>query len=63
MIPITLVNQGELVTVKKITGSDAIRQHLAERSTETLFYRFTERRLHSMNQWQDELWYSMAIDG
>ena len=30
MIPITLVNQGELVTGKKITGSDAIRQHLAE---------------------------------
>ncbi|ASS37553.1 FeoA family protein [Mogibacterium pumilum] len=30
MIPITLVNEGELVTVKKITGSDAIRQHLAE---------------------------------
>ena len=30
MIPITLANQGELVTVKKITGSDAIRQHLAE---------------------------------
>ena len=30
MIPITLVNQGELVTVKKITGSDVIRKHLAE---------------------------------
>lgn len=30
MIPITLVNEGEFVTVKKITGSDAIRQHLAE---------------------------------
>ena len=30
MIPITLANQGELVTVNKITGSDAIRQHLAE---------------------------------
>ena len=30
MIPITLANQGELVTDKKITGSDAIRQHLAE---------------------------------
>ena len=30
MIPITLANQWELVTVKKITGSDAIRQHLAE---------------------------------
>lgn len=30
MIPITLVNEGEFVTVKKITGSDTIRQHLAE---------------------------------
>lgn len=30
MIPITLVNEGEFVTVKKITGSDAIKQHLAE---------------------------------
>lgn len=30
MIPITLVNEGEFAIVKKITGSDAIRQHLAE---------------------------------
>lgn len=30
MIPITLVNEGEFVIVKKITGSDAIKQHLAE---------------------------------
>ena len=30
MIPITLAKAGELVTVRKITGNDAIRQHLAE---------------------------------
>ena len=30
MMPITLAKAGELVTVRKITGKDAIRQHLAE---------------------------------
>ena len=30
MMPITLAKAGELVTVHKITGNDAIRQHLAE---------------------------------
>lgn len=30
MIPITLAKAGELVTVRKITGNDAVRQHLAE---------------------------------
>ena len=30
MMPITLAKAGELVTVRKITGNDAIRQHLAE---------------------------------
>ena len=30
MMPITLAKAGELVKVRKITGNDAIRQHLAE---------------------------------
>ena len=30
MMPITLAKAGELVTVRKITGNDAIRQNLAE---------------------------------
>lgn len=30
MIPITLANSGDFVTIRKITGNDAIRQHLAE---------------------------------
>ena len=30
MMPITLAKAGELVTVRKITVNDAIRQHLAE---------------------------------
>ena len=30
MMPITLAKAGELVTVRKITGNDAIRQHLVE---------------------------------
>ena len=30
MMPITLAKAGELVTVRKITGNDAIRQHLEE---------------------------------
>lgn len=30
MMPITLAKAGELVTVRKIIGNDAIRQHLAE---------------------------------
>ncbi|MCD8066614.1 MAG: ferrous iron transport protein A [Oscillospiraceae bacterium] len=30
MMPISFVNAGETVTVRKITGSDSVRQHLAE---------------------------------
>ena len=30
MMPLTLAKQGELVTIRKITGKDEIRQHLAE---------------------------------
>lgn len=30
MMPLTLANQGEPVTIRKITGKDEIRQHLAE---------------------------------
>ena len=31
MMPLTLAKQGETVTIRKITGKDEIRQHLAER--------------------------------
>ena len=30
MIPLTLAKPGEIVTIKKITGADEVRQHLAE---------------------------------
>ena len=30
LIPITMANAGETVTIRSITGSDKIRQHLAE---------------------------------
>lgn len=30
MMPLTLAKQGESVTIRKITGKDEIRQHLAE---------------------------------
>ncbi len=30
MIPLTLTKPGEKVTIRKITGLDAVRQHLAE---------------------------------
>ena len=30
MIPLTLAKPGEVVTIKKITGQDEVRQHLAE---------------------------------
>lgn len=30
MMPLTMVNQGEPVTIRKITGKDEVRQHLAE---------------------------------
>ena len=30
MMPLTLAKQGETVTIRKITGKDEIRQHLAE---------------------------------
>ena len=30
MMPLTLAKQGETVTIRKITGKDPIRQHLAE---------------------------------
>lgn len=30
MMPLTLAQQGEPVTIRKITGKDTIRQHLAE---------------------------------
>ena len=30
MMPITLANKGETVVIRKITGDDKIRQHLAE---------------------------------
>ena len=30
MMPLTLANPGEPVTIRKITGKDEIRQHLAE---------------------------------
>ena len=30
MLPITMARQGETVTIRKITGEEKIRQHLAE---------------------------------
>ena len=30
MMPLTLAKQGEPVTIRKITGRDEVRQHLAE---------------------------------
>lgn len=30
MIPLTMANPGETVTIRKITGRDEVRQHLAE---------------------------------
>lgn len=30
MMPLTMANPGETVTIRKITGKDEIRQHLAE---------------------------------
>lgn len=30
MIPITMMNPGDRVRIKKITGSDKVRQHLSE---------------------------------
>lgn len=30
MVPITLMKAGDRVVVKKVSGSDAVRQHLAE---------------------------------
>lgn len=30
MMPITLANEGDTVVIRKITGDDKIRQHLAE---------------------------------
>lgn len=30
MMPITLANKGDTVVIRKITGDDKIRQHLAE---------------------------------
>ena len=30
MMPLTMAKAGETVTIKKITGKDEIRQHLAE---------------------------------
>ncbi|HIZ94412.1 MULTISPECIES: FeoA family protein [unclassified Flavonifractor] len=30
MMPLTLAKQGEPVTIRKITGKDELRQHLAE---------------------------------
>lgn len=30
MLPITMATPGEMVTVKKITGKDEVRQHLGE---------------------------------
>ena len=30
MIPLTMANPGETVTVRRITGKDDVRQHLAE---------------------------------
>ena len=30
MMPLTLAKQGEPVTIRKVTGKDEVRQHLAE---------------------------------
>ena len=30
MMPLTMAKQGETVTIRKITGKDEVRQHLAE---------------------------------
>ena len=30
MMPLTMAKAGETVTIKKITGKDEVRQHLAE---------------------------------
>jgi len=30
MVPLTMANAGEIVVIKKITGKDEVRQHLAE---------------------------------
>ena len=30
MMPLTMARPGETVTIRKITGKDAVRQHLAE---------------------------------
>lgn len=30
MMPLTMARQGERVTIRKITGKDEVRQHLAE---------------------------------
>ena len=30
MIPISMMSQGDEMTIQKITGDDAVRQHLAE---------------------------------
>ena len=30
MMPLTMADQGEQVTIRKITGKDELRQHLAE---------------------------------
>jgi len=30
MMPLTMANPGERVTIRKITGKDEVRQHLAE---------------------------------
>ena len=30
MMPVTMAKQGETVTIRKITGKDEVRQHLAE---------------------------------
>lgn len=29
-MPLTMANDGEVVTIRRITGSDAVKQHLAE---------------------------------
>ena len=31
MMPLTMAKRGETVTIRKITGRDEVRQHLAER--------------------------------
>ena len=30
MMPLTMAKQGETVTIRKVTGKDEVRQHLAE---------------------------------